>query len=410
MKPIHGDMTVHQILTQYPHLIGAFKQHGLGKFETPETLDTLGRFLKLKTALSVVGVNPTLFVEHLRSLVDDGEDGNPSAAAFDVGKQRDLTVLALLPCGMKMPFNRAFDAFIAEYNADRSNKVRYLVEGNVNHEVSYYAYIDSISSLDELPDIIISSDINSFYHERFKGAFLQKSFFENYTASPMNRELTAAKLADPSGDFTMLSANLLVIVAIEGLMDGRAMPSSWGDLLDKSFANSVVMRGSESFFCNGVLLPFYKMFGMAGIETLARSVFTGVHPSQMVKMIDSRDPSVPPLYIMPYFFAKKIKRQDRIRIIVPTEGAIVSPVQMLVKKTASRDAQKVAEFLSGPKLGQICADAFFPSTHPSVRNVTSDIPLYWLGWPFLNCSDIGALKGNIAAVFRTSFAGSGGEL
>ena len=410
MAAIHLDMTIHQVLTTYPFLIDVFKQNGLRKFENPDTLSALGPFLRLKTALNTVSINPTLFMEALNARVAEHERDGTADAPLDVAGQRDLTVLALLPCGMKMPFNRAFDAFIERYNASSEVKIRYLVEGNVNHEVSYYAYIDGVTSLQELPDIIISSDINSFYHEKFKGAFLQKSLFEDHTASPMNPALTSAELADPSGDFTMLSANLLVLVAVESLMNERAVPTSWGDLLDKSFTNGVVMRGNESFFCNGVLLPFYKMFGMAGIETLGRSVSTGVHPSQMVKMIDSRDPSVPPLYIMPYFFAKKIKRQDRVRIIVPTEGAIVSPVQMLVKKTASKDAQKVAEFLSGPKMGQICADAYFPSTHPSVRNATSDIPLYWLGWPFLNHTDIGALKGNIAAVFRAAFASSGGVL
>jgi ABC-type Fe3+ transport system substrate-binding protein len=132
-----------------------------------------------------------------------------------------------------------------------------------------------------------------------------------------------------------------------------------------------------------------------------------MHPSEMVKLIDSRSDKVPPLYIMPYFFAMKIKERARVTVIVPSEGAIVSPVQMLVKRSASPEVMAVASFLAGPQLGQICADAYFPSTHPEVRNATSHIPMYWLGWDFLNSTDIGALKKEIATAFKTALAASG---
>jgi len=72
----------------------------------------------------------------------------------------------------------------AEYSRQTSNVLHSLVEGNVNHELSYYAYIDSVTSIDELPDIIISSDINSFYHKTLSGEFLNKEYFVNLASSP----------------------------------------------------------------------------------------------------------------------------------------------------------------------------------------------------------------------------------
>jgi ABC-type Fe3+ transport system substrate-binding protein len=310
---------------------------------------------------------------------------------------------------MKMPFNRALDAFIEAHNRTHPNKVRILVEGNVNHELSFYDRIDSLTSLDELPDIIISADINSFYHRPFKSAFRDKGLFHCANRRGIHPDMAALGLADPKGDFTMLSANLLVVVAIDELLGQRARPTSWGDLLDESFADSVVMRGDDTFFCNGVLLPFFRMFGMDGIRHLGRSVVRGLHPSEMVKMIDSRSPTVPPVYVMPYFFAMKVKERQRISISVPREGALVSPVQMLVKRSAHPDVMAVADYVAGPELGQICADAHFPSTHPAVTNTTSPLPLYWLGWDFLNGHDIGSLKSEIATTFRRVFAASGGS-
>lgn len=411
MSRIHEDMTVYQILNAYPFLLDIFKQHGMGKFEDPEVLEKLGPFLKLKTALGTLSLHKDLFIELLNTALREQESSADFTLADSPDRQRELTVLALLPCGMKMPFNRTFDQFVQDYNEKHLKKLRYLVEGNVNHELSYYAYIDSVTDTDELPDVIISSDINSFYHEPFKEKFLKKDLFEDTAAYPMHKDFSAVDYSDPNGQFTMFSANLLVLVSLNEQMKGRPTPSSWEDILDERFANSVVMRGQKEFFCNGVLLPFYRLFGMEGIKKMGRSIVTGVHPSQMVKMIDTAGKDVPPLYIMPYFFAMKIKRRDRVTVHVPKEGAIVSPVQMLVKKSSREEVREITDYLCGREFGQVCADAYFPSVDARVKNVTSDItPLFWPGWNFLSGTDVGKLKEDIKEVFMKEFYGTGGSV
>lgn len=170
------------------------------------------------------------------------------------------------------------------------------------------------------------------------------------------------------------------------------------------------MRGQREFFCNGVLLPFFAMHGMEGVTKLARSIHSGCHPSEMVKLIDSGRDDVPPFYLMPHFFAQKIKRQDRISIIVPEEGAIVSPVQMLVKTSKREELREITDFLCGQAFGQMGADTFFPSTHPGVDNHLEGVPLFWLGWNFLKSRDIGQLKGQIKEAFAEAFLRTGGVL
>nr|WP_319506975.1 ABC transporter substrate-binding protein [uncultured Methanolobus sp.] len=308
-----------------------------------------------------------------------------------------------------MPFNRALDAFSAEYSKKTGNVLHSLVEGNVNHEISYYAYMDSVTSIEELPDIIISSDINSFYHKPFQENFLSKEYFVNLAASPMNSDFESIGFGDLRGQFTMISGNLLVLITIDELMEVNSRPESWGNVLKKEFRNKVIMRGQNGFFCNGVLLPFYQLYGTEGIEKLASSVYAGLHPSKMVKMIDSKKDDVPPMYIMPYFFAMKIKDKSRVTITIPSEGAIVSPVQMLVKKTATERVKEITDFLCGKKFGEISAKAFFPTTNPEVKNKLEDVDsIYWVGWDFLLNNDIGTLKKEIAEVFNKKFMLSGG--
>jgi ABC-type Fe3+ transport system substrate-binding protein len=408
MKVIDETMSIYQILNEYPFLLKIFKQHGLGKFENKEVLEKLGPLLKMKTALSMVSVNKDSFIELLNQAVLDNEAKGDFTLADSPERQKDLTLLALLPCGMKMPFNRAFDEFSTEYKKQMSNILHSLVEGNVNHEISYYEYIDSVTSIDELPDIIVSSDINSFYHKLFQENFLNKEYFVNLNSSPMNIDFESIGFADPRNQFTMISANLLVLVTIDELMQDKSKPESWGDLLKDEYRNKVVMRGQEGFFCNGVLLPFYRLYGMEGIKKLASSVYTGIHPSEMVKMIDSKKDDVPPMYLMPLFFAKKIQDKSRITINIPSEGAIVSPVQMLVKKSAVERVKEITDFLCGKEFAEISTRAFFPTTNPEVDNNLEDIALYWMGWDFLMNNDIGTLKNEIAEVFNKQFKDTGG--
>lgn len=408
MKAIDETMSIYQILSDYPFLLKIFKQHGMEKFENKEVLEKLGPLLKLKTALSMVSVNKDSFIELLNQAVLDNEAKGDFTLADSPERQKELTLLALLPCGMKMPFNRALDDFSSEYSQQMNNVLHSLVEGNVNHELSYYAYIDSVTSIDELPDIIISSDINSFYHKPFQENFLNKEYFVNLNSSPMNSDFESIGFADPRGQFTMISANLLVLVTIDDLMKDDPKPESWEDILKDEYRNKVVMRGQDGFFCNGVLLPFYRLYGMEGIKKLASSVYTGIHPSEMVKMIDSKRDDVPPMYIMPYFFAKKIQDKSRITINIPSEGAIVSPVQMLVKKSGAERVKEITDFFCGKEFAKISARAFFPTTNPEVENNLEGTKLYWLGWDFLMNNDIGALKKELEGVFNKQFYETGG--
>nr|WP_269849009.1 ABC transporter substrate-binding protein [Methanosarcina horonobensis] len=256
MKAIDETMSIYQILSEYPFLLKIFKQHGMEKFENREVLESLGPLLKLKTALSMVSVNKDSFIELLNKAVLDSEAKGDFTLEDSPERQKELTLLALLPCGMKMPFNRAFDDFSAEYGRQMNNVLHSLVEGNVNHELSYYAYIDSVTSIDELPDIIISSDINSFYHKPFRENFLNKEYFVSLNPSPMNTDLESIGFADPCGQFTMISANLLVLVTIDELMKDNTRPESWEDLLKDEFRNRVIMRGQDGFFLQWSTAPF----------------------------------------------------------------------------------------------------------------------------------------------------------
>ncbi len=391
---ITGEENLMQIAELGSELITVFEKHGLGSYFKSENLNKIGKFMRLESLLKAKNIERERFIGMLNQIIED--KGIESSSDL-MSIQSNLHFSAMLPCGLRNPFKEFFEGLILD-NPEDYNSLNYLVEGNVNHELSYYPLLDSISDENELPDIILASDVNNFFHRPFIEKFVEKGVFQTYTPFTPNNYLEKAGFADPSGNFTMLTANMLIIVVDEDKLGDRKMPSKWSDLLDPSFKNEIIMRGEDNFFCNAVMLPFYKENGFDGIRIMAENIRAGMHPAEMVKLAGSNREEGGTIYIMPYFFAKRIKNK-KARIIWPEDGAIVSPVFMLVKKDKIEKHQALLDFLVSKKTGEMFVGRYFPSINPDVSHSDFPIETSWLGWDFLTNNDIGKLKDEIREVF-----------
>lgn len=402
MKTIQPTMFVRDVLSAFPLLMPFFENCGLGQFAKPEILTSLGALLQVRTAARQVGLDPDAFVASLNQLV---LSGTPEEANFaeNYAAQRGLTVLGLLPCGMKMAFAEAFKTFATDYETSGGTPIRSLIEGNVNHEISYYPYIDRLTDIDELPDIIVSSDINAFFHHEFVDRFVSAGAFAAATGSSVHPQFADIGYTDPDGHISMLSANLLVLVMNKKAASGLEPPDSWGDLLKPDYENTLIMRGQDNFFCNGVLLPYYKDYGMDGIRSIRRAVKGGMHPAEMVRAIIRGGADAAPFYLMPLFFAHRLARCNHASIIIPKEGAIISPVTLLVKREKKEALKEIVDFITGRQLSQSCAVAGFPSVRPDVDNGIDGMKLLWMGWDFLKKEDPAGVKKRIDACFAEKF-------
>ena len=75
----------------------------------------------------MLGVNKEMFIQSLNQSIDKRENSSDFVLADNPERQKDLTLLALLPCGLKMPFTRAFEAFASKYNEKHDNALKYLL-------------------------------------------------------------------------------------------------------------------------------------------------------------------------------------------------------------------------------------------------------------------------------------------
>ena len=391
---ITGNENLLQIVKMGETLIPVFEKHGLGGYFKTENLEKIGRFMRLKSLLKAKNIDSSHFIALLNQVMESQQ----LTTSVDLPQiQSNLHFAAMLPCGLRNPFKEYFESTILE-NSKKNETLNYLIEGNVNHELSYYPLLDGIRDPDELPDIIMASDVNNFFHRPFIERFVKKGIFSTYTPFIPNPYLEKTGYADPSGNFTMFTANMLVIVVDKDKLGNREMPQNWNDILAPSFKNEIIMRGEDNFFCNAVMLPFYKDNGFEAIEILARNIKSGKHPAEMVKLAGSNKDEGGTIYIMPYFFTKRIQNKH-VEIIWPEDGAIVSPVFMLIKKEELETHKPMLDVLLSKNTGDMLTGRYFPSIHPDVSHNGFRYELKWLGWDFLNNRDIGQLKDEIREVF-----------
>ncbi len=390
---INGSENLLQIAETYSGLIPVFEKHGLGSYFKEENLKKIGRFTRLGTLLQSKNIDVSSFIDALNDQLNAG-----TAAPQDIASvQENLHFAAMLPCGLRNPFKEFAESYLT-INKDKFDNLNYLIEGNVNHELSYYPLLDSIKDEKELPDVIMASDVNNFFHRPFIERFIENDVFRAYEPYEPNSYLEKEGYSDPGKHYTMYTANMLIMAVDKEKLGSRTIPQKWEDLLDPAFENDIIMRGEENFFCNAVMLPFYKEWGFDAIRTLAKNIKSGQHPAEMVKMAGKGGDAGAAVYIMPYFFSRRI-RSDRVEIVWPSDGAIASPVFILVKKNKMEEHSALLEFLFSRETGEMIKGRFFPSMHPEDSNREFPAEVKWLGWDFLTRNDIGKLKDDIRDVF-----------
>jgi ABC-type Fe3+ transport system substrate-binding protein len=389
-------LKIAEILQFYPETRDVFNAQGLAALISDDSLRVLAPFLTLGTALRSRNIDPQGFLNFLRDAVKT--DPLLEAPGLDsLEAQGELTLLALMPCGLKVPFGRAISGYLEELKEKKNLNIKFAVEGNVNQELSYYPYISKLETIDELPDIIVSADFNAFYGHRFYQRFVASGELRGYGSANPGQAFIEAGILDPRGEYSILGINPLVMVVNLDAIGDRPLPECWQDMLDPCWNKSVTLRGNSDFFCHAVLLPIYQQHGAAGLEQLAANVLRGQHPAQMVQQIDSGAPGA--IYVMPEFFAHRVKHQERIKIIWPSDGALASPVTLQVKSSRINELKPVLDYLSGSELAQALIGARFPVPHKEVQGEVQDKPLQWLGWDFLRTNDLLTVNADIDKIF-----------
>ncbi|MFA6851125.1 MAG: ABC transporter substrate-binding protein [Selenomonadaceae bacterium] len=305
-------------------------------------------------------------------------------------------LLALLPCGIRNAFVQTLQNKFPEI----IDNEKYIIDGNLNYEKSFYDQLDKENGFAAIPEIFISSDINSLYHQSFIQTFMNDNYFDRI--QPQVPALFQKEaFVHPTGHMCWFTTNLLVVVADLEKVHEDLLPQSWADLLNKIFVKGLSLRGDDDFFCNAILYPYMKAYGKEAITQLGQNTLVGLHPSQMIKTINAGNANGSPLYVMPYSFALKIRNTERFKTIFPIEGPIVSPVQLMLKKGAYQKHKTLIDFILGKEMGEVLNRSGFPTlTSANMPNLNK---LNWVGWDFILENDIASCKDELQELFYKGY-------
>lgn len=388
MEYINENMKLIEILKKYPETQDIFIQNGIKNLDDEKTLKYLGN-LSLKNLLMTKKINTAVFLEILNNYIDENKKN------IELGKQKlkksNIKMLGLLPCPIRTPLLNKINEFL---NENQDIKVDYeLRAASVGLDWIKEDILKN-ENIDNLADIFISAGFDLFFEDDKFGKFKNKKLFKDLSSvEHYNKDFenTSINLKDPKNDYSMLGVVPAIFLVNKDMLGDRKMPTSWKDILDPSFKNSVSLPISDFDLFNSILIHINQKYGEEAIKSLGKSLLQNLHPAQMVKS-DKFKENVPTITIMPYFFSKMLKENSPMVAIWPSDGAIISPIFMLTKDKNNEDIKKIAKFLAGEEIGEIMSHiGLFPTVNPNINNHLNGKKFMWCGWDYIYNNDIGKI-------------------
>ena len=262
--------------------------------------------------------------------------------------------------------------------------------------------MQAIKSEDDLPDLFLSAGFEAFFDSKSLARFKDKGVFTDRSWDHHNDLFAKYGLKDPDGHYAMLAVVPAVfLVDKTQLKEGEDVPRTWSEILGPRFANKIAMPVGDFDLFNGILLTIWKHFGDDGVAAIGRNLLEGMHPSQAAGRFAPKGGKGPLVSVIPYFFSKMAQFNPDAEIVWPEDGAVISPIFMLLKDSAPDEAREIADFFASKEVGEILSHrGLFPSCHPDVENKVPEVaPFMWLGWDFIRENDLGQLIPQVNDIF-----------
>ena len=399
--------SLYDITNRYPETLDLFITNGFENMRDAKMRETFGKSITLEMALSMKKINIDTFVDRMIEIIEEDKAVvDESLISSNKKTDADVRIDGVLPCPVRIPLMDAFNTWMEE----KGNKLNISVDYELKAASSGVDWIkhtlEEADSEEILSDIFISAGFDLFFDTRLMGKFKAQGAFEDMTGFDrfnVDFDNEYIDLKDPDRQYSIIGVVPAVFLVNSEELDGRKMPSSWEDILSPEFENAVSLPIGDFDLFNSILLNIYKKFGEDGLRRLGKSLLRSMHPSEMVKSHIKKD-NKPVVTIMPYFFTKMIKRGGPMVPVWPSDGAIISPIFLLAKKSNIDLVKPFVDFFASKEVGEILAhNGRFPSTNPMVDNMISAEHKYmWLGWGYINENNIGQLIAKCEDIFHKS--------
>lgn len=402
MQPVNQNIslqqTLYQITERWPQTIPVFTSNGFSRLGDPQQRRQFGSALTLETALRIKQLDAKQFISLLETAIAR-QQSEPGRNSGSVDPAQKLQITGLLPCPVRIPLLDRFNAFLVsrpelqlDYQLQAASMGLQWVEEHLSGAVEFGQW----------PDLFISAGFDMFFDKKKVGQFREQGAFTDLARfKNCNSSFAGLQIRDPQRFYTVIAAVPAVFLVNLEELGSVPIPRSWPDLFHPQLRGRVSLPVGDFDLFNGILLNIHKKYGDDGVRGLAGSLLEAMHPSQMVKS-DRRQQNRPAVTIMPYFFSRMVKENGPLKLVWPEDGAIISPIFLLAKKSKAEQLQPVVDFFTSRDVARVLAhDGLFPSLHPDVDNrLPEGAAFQWLGWDYLIEHDISDLIASCETVFN----------
>jgi ABC-type Fe3+ transport system substrate-binding protein len=400
------DLPVSRFCLRHPAGREMLVARGVTAVTDAEFLASAAPFLSMRSLLAMHDLSGRLFLEALSGVAPAHEQPPGMTPLFCDGWSAAGTGLRMflsLPCPLKAPMGIALEN-LKERLGPAAPWPRIFMDSCGKHTLNDLAA--GLRRLGEVPDLIVSAGLNGFLSKSFRDRFATGDLLAQLPRD-MHPALAASGLVDPRGVCRIYAVNPLVMVAVPSRLGGLPVPRSFDDLLDPVYAGKIGLCGPPETAGDSTLLLYIRLkHGPEAVAALGRAMVCDTHPAQIFRPAPGSNP--PPIGVMPYFFANAAPRQGDVEIIWPEDGALASPLFVMVKQSAQKSLAPLLDFFLGPETAAIAGGALLPPTHPEATpGLPEGAAVRFIGWDTLETHDLGPLIAQSGALFAEAYYGKG---
>lgn len=386
MENIDLNKSIYDFVEEYNEGLNILIKWGFDNFRDEKLLASMGKNLKLKDALRLRGVDEARFLMDLEEELGL-RDRALLVRSKDL-KEADLKIEGILPCPVTLPLMEAFE----DYLKGEKSKIDYKLKVASSGVDWIKDGLKDIHREEDLADLYISAGFDLFFDKDLMGRFREENAFKDMVRLPRSKDFynESLDLRDPRGEYSVIGLVPAIFLVNKEEIGNRPYPKTWKDLFREDLIGEVALPVGDFDLFNAILLNINKTYGKEGLKLLARSFRSNMHPSEMVNSHKKKDK--PTVTIMPYFFTKMVKDTGPMKAIWPEDGAIVSPIFLLAKRSKEEKLQGLVDFFSSKETGDILYNmGRFPSSHRDIDNELEGKNIIWLGWDYIEENNIGRL-------------------
>lgn len=366
MNLITKDMTLGEVILKHPDTKNLFESKNIIGFEDPNKAHILNK-LTLEILTKTKKINLEVLLNLLNSFIEKDEtDVTVEEREHTEGA---VNIIGLLPCPIRIPLLESIKKF---NESDSELCFNYDLKSASFGSDWMKEYLESNND-EKIPDVFLSTGFELFFSNSMLENLTSKRLFKDTTNfTKYNKIFDEINLKDPKGNYAMIGVVPAVMLVNTDELNGREFPKTWADILKPEFEKSISIPMGDLDLYNAITVTLHSKFGDEGIKALKRNFLDNLHPSQMVKA-DRLKINKPVITITPYFFTKMLPQDSSMIVNWPEDGAIISPIFMLIKDKKDKNLEKIVEFFASKNMAEILAgQGYFPSIHPDVNNNLDD--------------------------------------